>query len=203
MHVPLRILIAVIAFMSSVTAAAEDTTTTAASSGPPQPSQGAVWMTRKLQKFGIPNVASTAMDASCDGLADELRFLLLQLGARASDLRIDERGCRDDLKLVDATFSVVAPADKTAGNVAGTLTEARWQIVEFRTGKADRPASVRNRSHQTLYRNCTYLGYVTKVVLPLFFSRAVTVISPAVCDKTDVGLRAEILIPTQVSGASP
>ena len=197
MRIQLRMLVATIAFIASATAAAADTPTTVAPSGSAQSSQTAVWRTRTLHKFGIPDVRSVEAPRqlpSCDELVEELKFLLLQLGAQASDLRIDERGCREDLRLVDATFSVVSPTDKTGGNAAGTLAEAHWQIVELKTN-TDRPTMT--PIHRIFYRDCAELEYVTKTVLPLFAVRDVTLISTAICDKTGVGLRAEVLMPTQ------
>ena len=167
MRIQLRMLIATIAFIASATAAAADTATPVAPSGPGQSSQTTVWVRRTLHNFGLPNVGSVQAHyrVSCDVLAGELRYLLLQLGARASDLHIDEHDCpRDEreLTLIDATFSVVVPAEKTANNAAGALADARWQIVEVRTGLPDKRVRERYLSGPGVYRDCTYLEYVTK-----------------------------------------
>ena len=188
MRIPLIMLIATIGLITSMTAAAADTiATTATPSDAAQPTQAAVWTTRALHSFGLP--------ASCDGLVEELRVLLLQLGARASDLHVDQHGCRGELNFVtatvDATFSVLLPLDKTGKNEAGT-SEASWQVVEL-TKNTDRPTMT--PVHHVNYRDCAELEYVTKTVLPLFAARDVKLISKALCDKTGVGLRAQVLMP--------
>jgi hypothetical protein len=220
MRIQLRMLIAMITFIASATAAAADTATTVAPSGSAQSSRPAVWTTRKLHAFGVQDVGSSLGPAgrygggslSCDELEGELRFLLLRLGARASDLHVDERGCRKELTLIDATFSVLVRADKTGQNAAGALAEARWQTVELATGFANAPDTlVRSQVPRfspagtaiRFYRTCGYLEYVTKKVLPLFPVRDVKLISNAVCDKTGVGLRAQVLEPTEQLAASP
>jgi hypothetical protein len=198
MRIQLRMLIATIAVFLSAAAAAAETATAVAPVGPTQSSQTAVWVTRKLQNFGVPH-AGWPNGASCDDLAGELRSLLLQFGARASDLHIDERGCprnEGQLTLIDATFTVIVPPEKTVNNSAGTLADARWQIVELRTGRPDKPVTERFLSGGD-YRDCSYLEYVTKTVLPLFAARDVKLISKEICDKTGVGLRAEVLVPAQ------
>ena len=198
MHIKLLMALAFTGLIASMIAAAADTTTTAAApADATQPIQAAVWTTRKLQNFGLPH-AGWPSGASCDDLTGELRSLLLQFGARASDLHIDERGCprnEGQLTLIDATFSVVVPAEKTVNNAAGAQADARWQIVELRTGRTDKPVRERYLSGAGPLRDCSYLAYVTKTVLPLFAARDVKVISNAVCDKTDIGLRAQVLMP--------
>jgi hypothetical protein len=213
MRIQLRMLIATIAFLASATAAAADTAATAAPSGSAQSIRTAVWIPHKLHNFGVPDVpAEFSGHVSCDDLVGELRSLLLRLGARASDLQIDYRGCRRELTLVDATFSVLAPADKTGRNAAGTLAEARWQTVELATGNGNAPDTLVRSQFPPLssdgieirrYRTCAYFKYVTNTVLPLFSARDVKVISNAVCDKTGIGLRAQVLEPVQQVAASP
>jgi hypothetical protein len=186
MRIQLPMLIATIAVISSAAAAAAETATSVAPFGPAQASQTAVWTTRTLHNFG-------GFSDSCDALVEELRVLLLELGARASDLYIDQHGCRREVTLIDATFSVLMPVDKAGKNEAGTL-EAGWQILELKTN-LERPTMT--PVHHIIYRNCAGLEYVTKTVLPLFAARDVKLISKAICDKTGVGLRAEVLTPTR------
>jgi hypothetical protein len=142
---------------------------------------------------------------TCDDFKGELRFVLLQLGARASDLKVNSnRYC-----LLRATFSVLVPADQTGKNAAHAMAEARWQTVELRTGTVvsgklltfrDTPGSQLQASYD---RTCGYFVQVTNRILPLFTARDVKLISSAVCDKTGVGLRAEVLMPAQQLAASP
>ena len=84
----------------------------------------AMWEPRTLKSFGG--------DGSCDLLVDHARFMLLQLGAH--DLKIDARRCLGDggYRTVDATFWVLAPANKSDSITSGVA--ARWQIVEMHPG---------------------------------------------------------------------
>jgi len=129
----------------------------------------AMWEPRTLKDF--------ADGGSCDLLVDHARILLLQFGAH--DLKIDPRRCLGDgpYRTLDATFWVLAPANKSDGTTRGVA--ARWQIVEMHPGLS----------------GCAYLKYITQTILPLFSSRDVKLISNTVCNKTDVGLRAQVLVP--------
>jgi hypothetical protein len=141
---------------------------------------------------------------TCDDFTGELRFVLLQLGARASDLKVNSnRYC-----VLRATFSVLVP-DKTGKNVAHAMTGAHWQTVELRTGTVasgklltfrDTPTNQLQGSYD---RTCGYFVQVTNRILPLFTARDVKLISRAVCDKTGVGLSAQVLMPTDQLAASP
>jgi hypothetical protein len=190
----MRISLLIFASLGLISSAAVIAETPSAAASPPAGAAAlnkvATWKPRTLKNFGGTSVVS------CELLVGDLRALLLQLGARASDLHIDDRGCtshnitRDDIvvfRSVDATFSVLAPANKSAAEARGDMVEARWQTVEMGPGEAG----------DTGLRSCAYLKYVTQKVLPLFSRRHVKLISKAVCDKTDVGLRAQVLVPLQ------
>ena len=193
MRIPLRILIATTAVISSAAAATAETATAVAPVGPAQSSQTAVWEPRTLKNFGSSTLAS------CEGITRYLRAHLIELGARAGDIRIDERACygvpggnvETKFRSVDATFSVLVPANKSNGKARGEIVEARWQIVEMR------PGEVRGGKEFGGFESCTNLKYVTQTILPLFSARDVKLISNAVCNKTGVGLRAEVLTPMQ------
>lgn len=132
--------------------------------------QAATWAARKMVNFDPP-VGPTKWTGplTCDELVGELQSVLLDLGARASDLHVDARGCRAESNLnVDATFSVPVPSDKAGTNAAGAVAEARWQTVELKTGRAD---ALGSRQGLTIERTCDYLQYVTKKILPLFSIR--------------------------------
>src|ERR1700733_6524174 len=187
----MRISVLIFASLGLICSAAVIAETPSAAASPPAGAAAsnkvATWKPRTLKNFGGTSVVS------CEWLVGDLRFLLLQFGARASDLHIDDRGCtshdvtRDDIvvfRSVDATFAVLAPANKSHGEARGDMVEARWQTVEM--GPED--------AGDTGLRSCAYLKYVTQKVLPLFSRRHVKLISKAVCDKTDVGLRAQVLV---------
>jgi hypothetical protein len=126
------------------------------------------------------NASSRSVDATLDsgGLHDYIHDYC------AHDLKIDPRRCLGDggHRTVDATFWVLAPANKSDGTTRGVA--ARWQIVEMHAG-------------DFILSGCAYLKYVTQTILPLFSTRDVKLISNAVCNKTDVGLRAHVLVPVQ------
>jgi hypothetical protein len=140
----------------------------------------AVWTQRKLVNFkaGI-NGQIRAPFPSRDGLVGGLSWVLFQLGARV--VHIDERGCLGGLGdiSIDATF-LVLPADNDSGhNAIARAGDTHWQSVEIRTAQ----------------RDCGFLRSVTEKVLPLFSAREVKLIPKEVCEKTDVGLSAQVLMP--------
>jgi len=97
----------------------------------PDSSQTGHWTARKLQ-VALP----LDVPQNCDWLSDELKLVLLQLGARRSDLQVNTRLCylnRPGLGgEVDATFAVLTPADTTGTDAASALVEGRWQSVDIR-----------------------------------------------------------------------
>jgi hypothetical protein len=120
----------------------------------------------------------------CDATYENVSRVLLQLGARRSDLDVSELRCPapNGAASIDATFSVLAPIDPGAGNSAGASVDAHWQTVELKG-------------------SCVFLFYVTRRILPLFSTRNVKRIPWGFCDKYHLGLRAEILMPA--SAPSP
>jgi hypothetical protein len=121
---------------------------------------------------------------SCDGLHHDLQFVLLQLGARASDLEVNTHDCySNERAIVDAKFSVLTPTTEGRNNVAEELVGARWQTVELKY-KYSRDLG-----------NCAFLEGVRVQILPLFPARNATLITKADCMKTGIGLRAQVLKP--------
>jgi hypothetical protein len=174
----MRISLLIIASLGLISSAVDIAQTPSAAASPPAGAAAldvvAMWEPRTLKDFGD--------GGSCDLLVDHARFMLLQLGAH--DLKIDPRRCLGDggYRTVDVTFWVLAPANKSNGTTRGVA--ARWQIVEMHPG-------------DFMLSGCAYLKYVTQTILPLFSTRDVKLISNAVCNKTDVGLRAQVLVPVQ------
>jgi hypothetical protein len=134
-------------------------------------SQTAAWAPRKVH---------IVFRGTCDQTYDLLRGTLLRLGARARDLKIDQRGCPapNGAASLDATFSVLVPADATAQSAGDASVEARWQTVELRG-------------------NCVVIAYFTRAILPLFSTRNVKLVPKEVCETLHIGLRAELLKPSQ------
>ncbi len=152
-----------------------------------QASPGAIWAPRQLLHFTHPLVVNSETmglrEASCDQLYQDARSLLLQLGARASDIRIDQRGCHafTKEKSIDVKFAVPVLPDSPGTRAAGPEFEAHWQTV-------------------ALKGNCAFLQYATRTVLPLFTARNVKLISAADCERVGVGLYAQVLMaPAEVA----
>jgi hypothetical protein len=122
----------------------------------------------------------------CDPTYEQVKRVLLQLGARPSDLNVSELHCPapNGAASIDATFSVLVPIDPQAKNAAGAPVDAHWQTVELKG-------------------SCIFLFYMTRKVLPLFSARNVKRIPWDFCGKYHFGLRADILMPSRAPpGAS-
>jgi hypothetical protein len=164
--------------------------------------QAASWQPRALKNFG------TEGTASCDDLTQKVTSILLEFGARGSDLHVDQRGCigtpegATGFRSVNATFSVLVPTDKAENSAGGTLVEAQWQTVELRPGPSN-IASLQLRPGPPDIPGCKYIEYVAQKVLPLFSFRDAKEVPSAMCDKIGVGLRAQVLKPAQQLAAAP
>jgi hypothetical protein len=183
----MRISLLIFASLGLISSAAVIAEAPSAAASPPSGAAAlnevATWEPRTLKNFG------GVRGPSCDDLVENVRFALLALGVR--DLHINERGCLGlangmsvAFKSVDATFSVLAPVNKSDGQARSNMVEARWQTVEMHTANWN-------------LSNCADAKYVTQKVLPLFSTRDVKDISKAVCAKSGVALRAQVLVPMQ------
>lgn len=154
------------------------------------PSQPAVWVQRTLPAFTHPLVVNSQTmglrEASCDQLYERAKTLLTQLGMRESDFKVDSRPCYaySRQRSIEVTFSVLVPTDQAGNAAAGPVVEAQWQTV-------------------ALKGDCAFLEYATKIVLPLFTTRNVKLISKDDCAKLGIGLYAQILQAPQATAASP
>ena len=178
MRTSLLILIAAAGLVGAATAAADSNET-------------AVWTQRKLLHFIHPPVIDSETgewkEASCDQLYTTVNFVLRQLGARSSDLVVDERPCyaSASLRSIDVTFSVLAPTGNRVINPSWELVPAHWKTVE-------------------LQGDCRFLQYVTQKVLPLISTKDAKYISMNDCNRLGgIGLYAKVLVPTQLPAASP
>jgi hypothetical protein len=122
------------------------------------------WVERKLDYTYMGFTAKF----SCDGLRDTVRDVLLALGARKKDLKIQSRGCThfngvEPFPGVAATFSVLAPATSDEiGKVGDTTSQpTQWHTVDLvrltRTGVDSVP--------------CELLEQLKNKALPLFTTR--------------------------------
>ncbi|MGB6451032.1 MAG: hypothetical protein WBE92_09800 [Steroidobacteraceae bacterium] len=103
---------------------------------------------------------------SCEGLRDEVRLVLLELGARKRDLSVHPYGCTrllggaEHFPGVAGTFSVLQPQTGTSG---GPTVAAHWQTVQVRL----------NQSSFDEAGQCELLEQVEQTILPLFVTRNV------------------------------
>jgi len=142
-------------------AQASDTAAVPALSVAPPASQ---WVERKLDYtyMGFTD------KFSCDGLRDTVRQVLLALGARKKDLKIQSRGCvkfngPEQFPGVAATFSVLVPmTPDDIGKVGNSTAQpTQWHSVDLvkltRTGVESVP--------------CELLDQLKSKALPLFTTR--------------------------------
>jgi hypothetical protein len=193
MRIQLRMLIATIAFIASATGAAANTATTVAPIGSAQSSQTAVWIPQRLHiVFPHPDAFY-----SCDLFAEEIKLVLVQLGARPDDLNVDVMACYShEPKLTqtfDASFAVLTPADAAAKTAGGSFVDARWQTVHIGFDKRPPDESfalkLANQGMPPNYR-LMVLQLVRQQILPSFTSQGVKI-------SKDGRLRVQVLKPLQ------
>ncbi|HUN26444.1 MAG TPA: hypothetical protein VMU67_09055 [Steroidobacteraceae bacterium] len=185
---PTRILmlIATVGLVACVTVKPAATTpATAVPAAAAGASQRAVWIQRKAHvvAYWVP----------CDVMHDLVKWSLLRLGARASDLDVQEpadecnHGPHHDVG-IEATFSVLAPIDNTVlaqlqerfgrKNAVAAVVEARWQTVElvprgyFLSGGISGGGShITGSGLGNALDNCFLPKLVQQEIVPLFFAR--------------------------------
>lgn len=102
---------------------------------------------------------------SCQGLRDKVRAVLLQLGARRSDLNVHEIGCTTSIgrpepaPSVGGTLYVLEPASSSTQHAV----EAAWQRVKVRVGTSGLDEA----------GQCELVEQVKQRILPLFSTRDV------------------------------
>jgi hypothetical protein len=169
---------------------------TPAQSSPPT---WAVWTPKEL-RFTYMGFTS---HYSCDGLADKMRSIVLQLGARP-DLRIREMPCSGSLGRptefpgVTVNMSVLTPWDAASANATVTPVPAHWKLVELST----------DRDPLREAGDCELIEQAKTRVLPLFTARNIDYRSTCIPNQLQIGgtvLKAEVLIADdqQAPGAKP
>ncbi len=189
--VPMAALLLAGASPGSAKAAAS--TPSDAAPGPETP-QPARWVQRKISF----TYSGFTTHYSCDGLVDKVRGVLLELGARRSDLKVHENGCTARLGEptpfpgVAGTFSVlepVSPAQAYSPNGAGGVVLAHWQPVNVRF----------DHSASDMAAQCELLEQVKQRIVPLFPARNIDFQSNCVPHELTAGssLRVEVLMPVK------
>ena len=168
---------------------------------PAEPPVAAHWVTRK---FNLTYMGLTA-HYSCDGLLDSVRDILLQLGARKSDMDVSEAGCirlngPSPMPGVEGSFSVLVPAEAaasgttvsngaTASNQDGAPVQAQWRRVDL----------VRKLHYDfDLTGHCELLEQMHRQVLPLISSRNVDFMSTCFPHDAVLGgvtFKLDVLVP--------
>ncbi len=128
---------------------------------------------------------------SCDGLADKMRKILLQLGAR-SDMKISEIPCSGPLGRptefpgVTVKMNVLTLWDPATASAAATPVPAHWKLVDVRT----------ERDPLFQAGDCELIEQVKAHVLPLFSPRHVDYHSNCIPYQLEMGateLKAAVL----------
>ncbi|HEY1898422.1 MAG TPA: hypothetical protein VGG49_01360 [Steroidobacteraceae bacterium] len=144
-------------------------------------SPAAHWVQRKLS-FTYMGFTT---HYSCDGLRDNVREVLLALGARKKDLQIHSTGCTrltgapEPFPGVSVRFSVLVPATPDEiGKVGDTTAHAtRWQTVDL----------ARLRGFEFDQGQCELLEQLKKQALPLFTTRNLLYHSSCVPHQVSIG----------------
>jgi hypothetical protein len=132
---------------------------------------------------------------SCDGLVEEMKQILQQLGA-GEDLLITSYGCSRPsgpqvMAGVQATFSVLEPVGSNDSGAAGSAAvAARWESLTLNSD------TLRQRDAG----DCELVEQVKKEVLPLFATRNLTFTSscfPHQVSLAGAHLSVEVLRPAQ------
>jgi hypothetical protein len=182
--------------------AAQDTDTAAVpalSVAPPE----ARWVERKLDYtyMGFTD------KYTCDGLRDSVRQVLLALGARKQDFKIQDRGCSrftgvEPFPGVAATFSVLVPV--TPDDI-GKVGDAKSQPTQWRS--VDLVQLTRNGIESV---PCELLEQLRNKALPLFTTRNLKFRAACVPHQVslgDIDFSVDVLTPamasTKKSAAAP
>lgn len=151
------------------------------------PPSWAVWAPKEL-RFVYMGFTS---HYSCDGLADKMRAILLQLGARP-DLKIREMPCSGQLGRptefpgVTVNLNVLTPWDAGSANATATPVPAHWKLVQLST----------DRDPLKEAGDCELIEQVKARVLPLFSARNIDYHSTCIPNQLQIGgtqLKAELL----------
>ena len=154
------------------------------------PKEMAVWTPKEVQ-FTYMGFTT---HYTCDGLRDAVRDMLLQLGARKSDLKVVEQPCSrpdwpDPFPGVRIKMSVLTPAPSTVSDVS-QMVPAEWKTV-----KLPYRETLLNAAGQ-----CELLEQFKKTVLPLFTTRNVDLVAncvPHQLEPLGTKLQAEVLVTNQ------
>jgi hypothetical protein len=180
------VMVAAAAGFATAAAAADS----APAAGTPQPAR---WTQKKIF-FVYEGIQTTY---SCEALTDQVREVLLELGARNSDIDVHETGCTSGFNAqtphpgVAGTFSVLEPVSPeqaySPSATPGTVA-AHWQPVQLHLAPPGRDVN----------GQCELLDQLKHRILPLFATRNVQYQSTCSPRQVVVGgtsLHLEVLVP--------
>jgi hypothetical protein len=163
------------------------------------PGPSAHWVKRKLEYTYMGFTSKY----SCDGLTDNVRDVLLALGARKADLKIHSLGCTrfngpEQFPGVSATFWVLEPLAPDQVSKVGDkgASASQWQTVDL----------TRLNGAQWDQGQCELLEQMKQKVLPLFSSRNVDFHSscfPHEISPGEIQFKAEVLRPAPPAATAP
>lgn len=157
----------------------------------PAADQAAVWTPKEVDFVYM----GFTTHYTCDGLRDTVREMLLQLGARKSDLKVTEQPCSGDPNRpnpfpgVKIKMSVLTPAPATPSQDT-QVVQAQWKPV-----KLPQRGSTLDAAGQ-----CELLEQFNQKVLPLFTTRNVDLHATCVPHQLEplgTKLQAEVLVTDQ------
>lgn len=173
--------------------AAQPSGDTAAEGAAPAAPEPAHWVKKKIN-FTYQGFTT---HYSCEGLTEKVKQVLLQLGARKSDLHVHEAGCTsgfgrpEPFPTVVGTFSVLEPA--ASSGEAGHPVKGTWQTVDVRVGRPGLDQA----------GQCELIDQVKSKILPLFATRNVQFQSSCVPHQLTIkgsSLSVQVLKPASHAG---
>jgi hypothetical protein len=155
------------------------------------PKEMAVWTPKEVQ-FTYMGFTT---HYSCDGLKDDIREMLLQLGARKSDLKVYEQPCSgspdrpNPFPGVRIKMSVLTPAPSTETDLT-QMVQAQWKTVKLPYRETGINAA----------GQCELLEQFKQKILPLFTTRNVDLVASCVPHQLSplgTKLQADVLVTNQ------
>jgi hypothetical protein len=155
----------------------------------------AFWASRKLMIYerNPPTVFPDGSPGGCEGYRQDIQSLLLDLGARSSDLDVQKYGCPARLG-VSATFSALEPNDNNSPFLAGRLINAHWETINIKVEPAGETVEP-----------CNGMKDIRDKVLPMFSTRQVEEIRArrGGASGLECTIRLQVLKPGQALENSP
>lgn len=155
----------------------------------------AVWTPKQL-RFSYMGFTTKF---SCDGLADQVREVLLLFGARKKDLKVSPTGCTrlfggpEPFPGVTIKMDVLEPASGKSnknGKANAETVPAHWQMVDVDKALDRDPLRVAGQ--------CELVEQIKETILPQFTTRNIEYNSTCVPHQLSIGgtrLRTEVLMP--------